>query len=150
VTDIVYRPIGVIRSPFDSSKTAPHQPTAARGIKGRVELLPEYQEGLRDLSRFSHIYLIYHLHQVRGYSMTVVPHLHQEARGVFATRSPHRPNPIGVSLVRLGRVHDTTLEIFDLDMIDCTPLLDIKPFVPRLARRHGVRIGWLKSLFGTE
>lgn len=147
---VVYNPIGVIHSPFKSAETTPHQPTAARGLRGEVELLPEYKEGLRDLSGFSHIYLIFHLHLAHGESMTAVPHFGNEPKGVFATRSPNRPNPIGISLVRLGRIHGNTIEIRDLDMIDGTPLLDIKPYVPSLARRHGVRIGWLRNLFGTE
>ena len=104
MTNVVYKPIGVIHSPSKSPETTPHQPTAARGIKGKVELRPEYQEDLRDLAGFSHIYLIYHLHLVNSFSMTVVPHFGRESRGVFATRSPHRLNPIGIFLVRLGRV----------------------------------------------
>jgi len=93
---VVYRPIGVIRTPFKSPIGAPIQPTAARGVRGTVIVYPEYAAGLKDIEGFSHVILLYHFHLVKGYKLLVVPYLDTEPRGVFATRAPARPNPIGL------------------------------------------------------
>jgi tRNA-Thr(GGU) m(6)t(6)A37 methyltransferase TsaA len=122
----------------------PIQPVGAQGISGTIELQAEYEGGLKDLEGFSHIILIYHFHLSEGYSLHVKPFLDDTSRGIFAVRAPRRPNPIGISVVRLEKVEGTTLYISNVDMVDGTPLLDIKPYVPDF---DGVvedsRIGWL-------
>ena len=110
-----------------------------------VEVDPRYEEALSDLEGISHIYLIYHLHRSKGYSLKVIPYMDTEERGLFATRAPRRPNPIGISVVRLKRVEGNRLHICDLDMLDGTPLLDIKPCVREFDAAEGLRIGWLKG-----
>ncbi len=145
---ICYEPIGYIRSPYKSPVGMPIQPSGAEGVEGRVEVFPEYEEGLKDLDGFSHIILIYHFHESRGYRLKVKPFLDDEVRGVFATRAPKRPNPIGLSVVRLLEIEGNTLRVADIDVLDMTPLLDIKPFVPPFDVRCGleeVKIGWLES-----
>jgi len=141
--EILYRPIGVIRSPFQDTRNMPIQPAGARGVAGTVEVEPTYADGLRDLEGFSHIILIYHFHRASGYALEVRPFLDDTPRGLFATRAPRRPNPVGLSVVRLVRVEGCILHIEDVDVVDGTPLLDIKPYVPEFDVREGERIGWL-------
>jgi tRNA (adenine37-N6)-methyltransferase len=143
---IVYKPIGVIHSPFTDIEGMPIQPRGAVGVKGAIELDADLVPGLKDLEGFSHIILIYHLHLSAGYSLAPIPFLDETPRGIFATRSPKRPNPIGLSVVRLTGISDTTLTIEDVDVIDGTPLLDIKPFVPVLDNRETDRIGWFANV----
>ncbi|MFC1924622.1 tRNA (N6-threonylcarbamoyladenosine(37)-N6)-methyltransferase TrmO [Chloroflexota bacterium] len=143
MNEIKYDPIGIIHSPFKSVEGTPIQPTGAQGIEGTVEIFEEYVAGLQDLDGFSHIILIYHFHLAKGYSPGVKPFLDDETRGLFATRSPARPNPIGVSIVRLVETKGSTLYIEDIDIIDNTPLLDIKPYVPDFDWRAEARVGWL-------
>jgi tRNA-Thr(GGU) m(6)t(6)A37 methyltransferase TsaA len=142
---ITYKPIGVIHSPFKEPKGTPIQPEGARGIDGTVEVFPEYAEGLKDLEGFSHIILIYHFHLSKGASLTAKPFMDSESRGVFAMRGPSRPNPIGISVVRLVRIENSILHIQDVDIVDGTPLLDIKPYVPRFDVREADSIGWLEE-----
>jgi len=142
---IEYQSIGYIKTPFKEKQGMPIQPSGGKGVKGSVEIFPEYAEGLKDLAGFSHIYLIYHLHQSEGYDLQVVPFLDDKERGLFATRAPRRPNPVGISLVRLIRVRDNILEIQDIDILDNTPLLDIKPYTPRFDERKDTRSGWLRN-----
>jgi tRNA-Thr(GGU) m(6)t(6)A37 methyltransferase TsaA len=142
-TSYQYAAIGTIHSPFLSREGAPIQPQGAKGVRGRVEVLPEYQQGLRDLDGFSHVLLLYHFHLSQGFDLEVVPFLDDQSHGVFATRAPKRPNPIGISLVRLLSVDGATLEVEDVDVLDGTPLLDIKPFVPEFDTQQTVRTGWL-------
>jgi tRNA-Thr(GGU) m(6)t(6)A37 methyltransferase TsaA len=142
---ITYKPIGVIHSPFKEPKGTPIQPEGARGIDGTVEVFPEYAEGLKDLEGFSHIILIYHFHLSKGASLTAKPFMDSESRGVFAMRGPSRPNPIGISVVRLVRIEKSILHIQDVDIVDGTPLLDIKPYVPRFDVRAADSIGWLEE-----
>jgi len=146
--NITYKPIGVVHSPFSETKGMPIQPSGAKGIKGTVELLPEYAEGLQDLEGFSHVILIYHLHLSTGFSLKVKPFLDDQLRGVFATRAPKRPNPIGLSVVRLREIKENTLYIEDIDIVDGTPLLDIKPYVPEFEVQETARIGWLSEKIG--
>ncbi len=146
--NIVYRPIGIIRSPFKTPRDTPIQPTAAKGIRGTVEILPEYEEGLHSLEGFSHIILLFHCHLSSGYSLKVTPFMDTTERGVFATRAPRRPNSIGLSIVKLIERKNNILYIEDVDIIDGTPLLDIKPFVPQFDVRENVRIGWLERNVG--
>ncbi len=138
-------PIGVIHTPYKDPKGTPIQSIGAKDIKGTVELKQEYVEGLQDLDCFSHIILLYVFHRARPYSLKVLPYLETEKRGLFATRYPSRPNPIGISVVRLEGIEDNILHILDVDMLDCTPLLDIKPFIPDADNRLEARIGWLED-----
>ena len=140
---IEYRPIGVIHSPFSEGQGVPIQPRFGRGIKGTVEVFPEYVDGLADLDGFSHITLLYHFHRSIGYALAARPFLDGRKRGLFATRAPRRPNPIGLSTVRLVGIEGSTLHIFDLDILDGTPLLDIKPYVSVFEDSEAIRIGWL-------
>jgi tRNA (adenine37-N6)-methyltransferase len=141
-------PIGVIRSPFEEITGMPIQARGAEGVPGRVELDEELVGGLKDLQGFSHIVLIYHFHLSEGYSLEVKPFLDDRPHGVFATRAPRRPNPIGISVVRLVRVEGHVLHIEDVDVVDGTPLLDIKPYVPEFDVRRAERIGWLEGKAG--
>ena len=143
--EIKYKPIGIIHSPFKESKGTPIQPKAAKGIEGRVEVFPEYTEGLKDLEGFSHIIVIYHFHLSKKSSLKIKPFMGNQIRGVFATRAPSRPNPIGISVVRLIRINENTLHVKDVDIVDETPLLDIKPYVSEFDVREVNKIGWLKK-----
>jgi tRNA-Thr(GGU) m(6)t(6)A37 methyltransferase TsaA len=135
------RPVGVIHSPFTDKDSTPIQPTRSQAI-GWVEVSPEYSEGLQDLEGFSHIILIYVFHQSEGYSLRVKPFLDDQLRGLFATRYPYRPNPIGLSIVRLLGCHAQRIDIEGVDVLDGTPLLDIKPYVPDFDLRADTRTGW--------
>ena len=139
---ISYTPIGIVHTPFTTPVGMPVQSVAAAGVAGTIELDPQWEEGLKDLETFSHLVLLTHLHQVASYSLEVVPFLDDRPHGIFATRSPRRPNPIGLSIVRLVRIAGCTLHVEDVDLVDGTPLLDIKPFVPALDNRETERIGW--------
>ncbi|MGO9566412.1 MAG: tRNA (N6-threonylcarbamoyladenosine(37)-N6)-methyltransferase TrmO [Desulfomonilaceae bacterium] len=142
---VEYKPIGVIRSPFQDVEGIPIQPAGAPGVPGTIEMEPQFEPGLKDLSGFSHIILIYHFHASKGYVLEVKPFLDDSLRGVFATRAPRRPNPIGLSVVRLVSVEGCTLRIQDVDVLDGTPLLDIKPLVPEFDSPGVDRIGWLSG-----
>jgi tRNA-Thr(GGU) m(6)t(6)A37 methyltransferase TsaA len=142
--EIIYKPIGVIHSPFKLPQDVPIQSAAAKGVAGSVEVFQEYVEGLMDVEGFSHLILVYHFHLAQPYSLLVTPFIDKKLHGVLATRAPSRPNPIGVSIVRLTKVERNLLDIQDVDIIDGTPLLDIKPFVPKFDQRKAERIGWLK------
>jgi tRNA (adenine37-N6)-methyltransferase len=139
--NFVMIPIGVIHSPFTEPKGMPIQPVFSQAT-GRVEVFPEYTGGLYDLEDFSHIILIYALHRSEGYSLRVKPFLDDVARGLFATRYPCRPNPIGLSVVRLLSRRDNVLEVEGIDVLDGTPLLDIKPYVPEFDSKADAYAGW--------
>lgn len=138
-------PIGTIHSPFTDPGEMPIQPTGAKGVKGAITIFDAYANGLKDLEGFSHLILLYHFHRSRPFKLTVVPFLDDTPRGVFATRAPSRPNPVGLSVVRLNRVDGLRLEIQHVDILDQTPLLDIKPFVPEFDAPKECRIGWLEK-----
>ena len=140
---VVYRPIGIIHTGFRDKVEAPIQGVFARAAKGVVEVFPEYADGLKDIEGFSHIILIYHFHLADGYSLVSMPFLEEEQHGIFAIRHFKRPNPIGLSIVRLECVRGNKLEISEVDIIDGTPLLDIKPFVPQFDNRPDAKSGWL-------
>lgn len=142
------KPIGIVRTPFAEPAGMPIQPTGAAEVCGTVEVFNEYRPGLDDLDGFSHIVLLYGFHRSQGYDLSVVPFLDTEPRGVFATRAPRRPNPIGMSVVRLDRIQDCVLYIRGVDMLDGTPLLDIKPYVPAFDSPAEVRTGWLEAVSG--
>jgi tRNA-Thr(GGU) m(6)t(6)A37 methyltransferase TsaA len=141
--EIKYSPIGIIHSPHKDIKGMPIQPSGAKGIKGTIEIKKKYAGGLKDLEGFEYIILLYHFHLSKGYSLEVKPFLDDSLRGVFATRAPKRPNPIGMSIVRLLKVEGSTLHIEDVDIVDGAPLLDIKPYVPDFDVRRTEAIGWL-------
>ncbi|AHL22500.1 MULTISPECIES: tRNA (N6-threonylcarbamoyladenosine(37)-N6)-methyltransferase TrmO [Thermococcus] len=143
--EICYRPIGVIHSPFREPNGVPIQPSAAKGIRGTVEVFPEYADGLKDIEGFSHVILIYHFHLARPGELIVRPYMDDEGHGVFATRAPGRPNPIGLSVVRLLEVRGRRLTVGNIDVLDGTPLLDIKPYVPEFDVHRVERIGWLEK-----
>ena len=142
---VTFEPIGVIHSPFTKLEGMPIQPAGAAGVKGAVEVFPEYADGLKDLDGFSHIVLLYHFHRSKGHRLRVVPFMDTEERGLFATRAPKRPNPIGLSVVRLRKVEGRVLHIENVDILDDTPLLDIKPYVPAFDKATRVRTGWLEK-----
>lgn len=137
--------IGTIFTPYKELTDMPIQPTGARGVEGRIELRSDLVEGLRDLDGFSHIIVLYRFHRVTRTELTVTPFLDTQSHGVFATRAPTRPNPIGLSVLALKRVEGHILTVADVDMLDGTPLLDIKPYVPMFDRPDTVRTGWLQS-----
>ena len=145
MNEIKYKPIGVIHSPFKEPKGIPIQPAGAQGIDGTVELFPEYTEGLKDVEGFSHLILIYHFHLSKESPLKVKPYMDNKVHGVFAMRGPSRPNSIGISIVRLVRVEGNILHIQDIDIVDGTPLLDIKPYVPEFDIRKVERTGWLEK-----
>ena len=138
-------PIGIIHSPFTDIMGMPIQPTGARGIRGTVEIFSEYAEGLTDIEGFSHLFLIYVFHRCPSYNLVVRPFLDTTPRGVFATRAPRRPNAIGLSIVRLIEVKGSTLFIEDVDILDGTPLLDLKPYVPVFDAYPDASSGWLEQ-----
>ncbi len=138
-------PIGVIRTPFQQIAEMPIQPSGARGVQGHIELRPELVEGLTDLGGFSHIIVLYQFHQVSKSSLSVTPFLDSQPHGVFSTRAPTRPNPIGLSVLKLKAIRENILELEDVDMLDGTPLLDIKPYVPEFDHPGEVRTGWLQK-----
>jgi len=139
---ILYRPIGIIYSPFKTAAGSPIQSAAAGEAVGRVEVFQEYVEGLKDLEGFSHIIMLYHFHLSKRYALRVKPFLDQKPHGLFATRAPARPNPIGLSVVRLLGIEDSTLAVDPVDVLDGTPLLDIKPYVPEFDAWTATRVGW--------
>ena len=145
MTEIKYTPIGVIHTPHKTPEGSPIQPQGAVGVEGKVEVYPEYVKGLSDLQGFSHIYLIYHFHLAKPFSLQVKPFLDDKPHGLFATRAPARPNPIGISIVELVNIENHMLQIRDIDVVDQTPLLDIKPYVPDFDAREATKIGWLEE-----
>lgn len=139
------KPIGMIYSPFTALENMPIQPAGARDVEGLVCVDERYAEGLKDLDGFSHVYLIYLFHRAEKVRLTVTPFLDTCERGVFATRSPLRPNHIGLSIVELVRVEANTLVIKGVDVLNETPLLDIKPYVKNFDRVEESRSGWMTA-----
>jgi tRNA-Thr(GGU) m(6)t(6)A37 methyltransferase TsaA len=142
---IQYRPIGVIHTPYKRPEGTPIQPPTSKGVESDVEVFENYTEGLIDLEGFSHIYLIYHFHLSRKFSLKVKPFLDDKSHGLFATRAPSRPNAIGLSIVELIGTQKNILRVKNIDVIDGTPLLDIKPYVPGFDIRKVHRIGWMEK-----
>jgi len=141
-----FRPIGVARTPFKEPRGAPIQPVAAENARGEIEIYAEFAEGLLDIEGFSHIVVLYAFHLSEGYNLTPKPFLEDVTHGVFAVRAPKRPNPIGMSVVRLLERRGNVLVVENPDFIDGTPILDIKPHVPEFdAPKGNVRIGWLEK-----
>ena len=142
---IIYKPIGIIYSPFKNIEGVPIQPAGAEGIKGQVKVYSKYAEGLADLEGFSHLILLYHFHLSKGYSLKVVPFLQNTEHGVFATRAPKRPNHIGISVVKLEKTDGNLIYVENIDIVDGTPLLDIKPYVSFFDNVKDERTGWLSE-----
>ena len=138
------KPIGLIRSPYTAGKETPIQSAFSEG-RGEIEVFPEYEAGLKDIDGFSHLILLYYFHRVEGYSLSVKPFLDDTRRSLFATRYPARPNPIGLSVLRLLERRGNILYIAEVDVLDGTPLLDIKPYAPQFDERKGASVGWLKD-----
>ncbi len=145
---ITYTPIGTIHSPHEAAAGTPIQPAAAAGINGIVEVFSEYSQALADLDGFSHIILIYHFHQADGWQPRVIPFMDTVPRGLFSTRAPKRPNPIGLSVVKLVRVEQNRLHVTNVDILNQTPLLDIKPYAPEFDHHPADRAGWLDAARG--
>jgi tRNA-Thr(GGU) m(6)t(6)A37 methyltransferase TsaA len=139
-------PIGVVHSPFADKRDAPRQPAGAPEVRGTIELLPDarYRDALRDLEQWSHIWVLFWFDRNEDWNPLVLPPRSTQKRGVFATRSPHRPNPIGMSAVRLERIEGCVLHVVGLDILDGTPVLDIKPYVPYVDALVDAGSGWLQ------
>jgi tRNA-Thr(GGU) m(6)t(6)A37 methyltransferase TsaA len=146
---IEFTPIGIIHSPFMEKEGMPIQPAGAAGVKGTVEVFEDFHPGLKDLDGFSHIILLYHFHRSQGFNLHVVPFMDSELRGLFATRAPKRPNPIGFSVVQLDKIEEGILYIQAVDILDGTPLLDIKPYVPEFDAQVEIRTGWFEKAIKT-
>ena len=140
-------PIGIIHSPFTQMIGTPIQSAFSKDGKGTVEIFPQFKRGLKDLKGFSHIILIYHFHKSKGYRLLCRPFLDKVERGIFATRAPARPNPIGLSIVRLNKIKDNILSVASLDVLDGTPLIDIKPYIPHFDSLKTLKIGWFEKAF---
>lgn len=143
--EISFNPIGIIHSPFSEPKGTPIQPSAAERVEGRVEVFLEFAEGLMDIEGFSHIILIYYFHLAKTKPLLVTPFMDTMQHGVFATRASARPNAIGFSVVELNKVEGNILHIMDVDIVDGTPLLDIKPCVPGFDFSKVSKTGWLEN-----
>jgi tRNA-Thr(GGU) m(6)t(6)A37 methyltransferase TsaA len=138
-------PIGVIHTPFRTKEECPVQPLYASGSSGRVEVYEEYAEGLKDLETFSHVYLVYQFDRAGAVQLIRPPFLDDESHGVFATRHPCRPNGIGMSIVKIIRISNNIIEVAGIDVLDRTPLLDIKPYMPRFDCIEHASEGWLAN-----
>ena len=145
INEIKYKAIGIIHSGFTDKANAPIQGTFAKDAKGQVEIFSEYADGLKDIEGFSHLILIYHFHLSNGYSLISMPFLEDEQHGIFSIRHFNRPNPIGLSIVKLENVKGNLLEIGDVDILDGTPLLDIKPYVPLFDNKPDAKSGWVSN-----
>ncbi|WP_309540881.1 tRNA (N6-threonylcarbamoyladenosine(37)-N6)-methyltransferase TrmO [Nitratidesulfovibrio liaohensis] len=143
---ISYAPVAHMRTPFTNVRGMPIQPVGAQGVAGSIDVLPEFAEGLADIEGFSHLLVIYHLHECKGFTLRVKPFLDNDEHGVFATRSPRRPNPIGISVLRLTGVTGNRLHVENVDMLDGTPVLDIKPYVPTFDVWDADRTGWFATV----
>jgi tRNA-Thr(GGU) m(6)t(6)A37 methyltransferase TsaA len=145
---ITYRPIGHFQTPHEDVRGMPIQPPGASGVRGSITILPEFQEGLKDIEGFSYLIVLYHLHEICGQELTVTPFLDKNPHGIFATRSPSRPNPVGLSVLRLLDVKGDTLLLENVDVLDGTPVIDIKPYVPDFDVWPAKRVGWFEGKSG--
>lgn len=142
---IKFKSIGTIYTPHKTKDGIPIQSKYAKGIKGTIKLKKKYINGLLDLNGFSHIYLLYYFHKSKGYKLQVIPFLDKVVHGVFSTRAPRRPNAIGLSIVKLINIKDNILEIEDVEMLNGTPLLDIKPYIPEFDSYKVEKTGWFNK-----
>ena len=143
--NFIYNPIGIIHSPNKTPKGTPIQSASAKNISGEIEVYPEYADGLKDLDGFSHIILLYHFHLVKKQKLILKPFMDDVPHGVFATRAPSRPNPIGISYVKIERIEGNKIFVTGLDVLDGTPLLDIKPYAPQFDFNKVEKTGWLNK-----
>jgi tRNA-Thr(GGU) m(6)t(6)A37 methyltransferase TsaA len=142
---ISFKPIGVIHTPFKRLKGIPIQSSMSNTM-GTIEIFPEFKSGLKDLSEFSYIYCIYYFDMVKlPVPLLSKPFLDDELRGVFSIRTPFRPNPIGISILELIEIKDSNLHVLNVDILDKTPILDLKPYVPQFDNINTSKIGWLKG-----
>lgn len=144
--NITYQPIGIVHSPFKTPEGTPIQPVAAKDVCATIEIFPQYAEGLKDMEGFSHIYVLFHLHLAKSKSLLVTPFLDTEQHGVFATRAPGRPNSIGISVVCLEKIDGNLLYVKNIDMLDGSPVLDIKPYIPQFDVFETFKNGWFDKV----
>ncbi len=147
---ITFKSIGIIHTPFKTPRGAPIQGALRPDIKGEVEIFPEFQSGLKDIDGFSHLILLYYFNQVKGYSLQATPFLDTTLRGIFAIRGPRRPNPIGFTVVKNLSVENNRIKIAGVDMVDRSPLLDIKPYFSDIDSHPDASKGWMKEKFKKE
>ena len=147
---IQFHPVGVIHTPFKKPQGMPIQGALRPDKKGHVEIFSEYRDGLRDVEGFSHLILLYHFHLVEDYQLISRPFLDETPRGIFSIRGPRRPNPIGMTVVQLINIKDGILHVAGVDMVDGTPLLDIKPYFPDIDAHHTQKLGWLGNKMKTS
>lgn len=146
-TSITIHPIGIIRTPYYETSSMPIQGRFRDDVTGRAELFPEYCAGLKDLDGFSHVTLLYHFDRAKATELVAYPFLEKEEHGIFAIRSPARPNHLGISVVRLMKVESDAIVFSEVDILDNTPLIDIKPYVSYFDARENVRNGWIEKHF---
>lgn len=144
-SEISYQPIGYIQTPFMTISDMPIQPSGANCAEGIIELNPDLVPGLIDLEGFSHLILIYHFHLIKEHKLSVIPFMDDQPHGIFATRAPSRPNAIGISIVELRKIENNFIHISGVDMVNGTPLLDIKPFFTKYDNRTDAKAGWLEE-----
>ena len=144
---IILKPIGIIRTPYKNTQDMPIQGKFRKGVVGRIELFPEYRQGLKDIGGFSHLILIYYFNRSKKEMLVGKPFLEDEEHGIFAIRSPHRPNHMGISIVKIETVASGCITFSEVDILDGTPLLDIKPYVHHFDNRTHVRNGWVEKHF---
>ncbi|MFV0436617.1 MAG: tRNA (N6-threonylcarbamoyladenosine(37)-N6)-methyltransferase TrmO [Desulfopila sp.] len=142
---IQYRPIGYFHSPFDNVEGMPIQPVGGKSVEATIEILPEFRDGLQDLDGFSHLIVLSHLHRINGFNLIVKPFLDVDDHGIFATRSPKRPNPIGFSVMQLMTVTESSVTVSGVDILNGTPVLDIKPYVADFDIWQADRFGWFEG-----
>jgi len=142
---ITYHPIGYFHTPHKDTTGMPIQPSGAKGVKGTIKILPEFREGIRDIEGFSHLIILYHLHEIQGQELTVIPFLDNTPHGIFATRSPKRPNPVGLSVMSFCGVSDEGIILNNVDVLHGTPVIDIKPYVPDFDIWPADRVGWFEG-----
>ena len=145
--EIVVKPIGIIYTPYKDVKGMPIQGRFEKNAKGQIEIFPEYIQGLKDIEGFSHVILIYYFDKAKEEKVVGKPFLEDEPHGIFAIRSPMRPNHIGFSIVKLEKVEDNKITFSEVDILDNTPLLDIKPYVSHFDSREDVKSGWIDKHF---
>ncbi|MGB2599663.1 MAG: tRNA (N6-threonylcarbamoyladenosine(37)-N6)-methyltransferase TrmO [Candidatus Omnitrophota bacterium] len=146
-TEIAVKPIGIIHTPYKTAEGMPIQGAFAEKVTGKAELFQEYKEGLKDIEGFSHLILIYYFDRAKGEKLLGKPFLEDEVHGIFSIRSPMRPNHIGISIVKIKEIEDNVIIFSDVDILDETPLLDIKPYVAYFDSRENTKNGWLEKHF---
>jgi tRNA-Thr(GGU) m(6)t(6)A37 methyltransferase TsaA len=145
MNQIIIEPIGILHTPHEQIEGMPVQPAGAAGVTGKAVLKPELIEGLTDLDGFSHATLVYYFHKAEGYVLMPIPFMDTKPHGIFATRAPKRPNHIGMSTVRILSVEDGVITFDGADMLNGTPLIDIKPYFPKYDNPGETRSGWLET-----